>query len=429
MRRRILMAILSTAIVAIAALVLPLAVRLERDARSEATGRLEKAAAAEVTRLPPSLQAPSLPIVIPDIPYDGDLTIYNSNGERVGGEGSDTIDPLARAALAGRTAQGRTGDRLAVAIPVVRGLKVVAAIEAAEPISVSDRSVRRQRINIAAFAGLAMLASLIVGLTVSSAIAKPLRRLGQDATRIGNGDFTARAHRSGIREVDEVATALDDTAVRLGTILERERAFSANASHQLRTPLTSLRLAIETELAAPRPDQSTLLAELLDETDRLETTISELLSLAREPNEPTIIDIAGVMREVEARWHGRFAAAGRPLRTAIEPNIAPVHSSASAIGQIVDVLCDNALCHGQGVVTVSARNGRGGGCVLTVSDEGNGMDHDPFAAAAIATNFNSGSSNGHGLGLGIAHALSTAHHAHVRLTNTGPYPKFELILQ
>jgi len=66
----------------------------------------------------------------------------------------------------------------------------------------------------------------------------------------------------------------DDTAAQLG---ERERTFSARASHQLRTPLTSLRLIVEAELARPRPDPATALHEVLSETDRLEQAINDLL--------------------------------------------------------------------------------------------------------------------------------------------------------
>jgi signal transduction histidine kinase len=73
----------------------------------------------------------------------------------------------------------------------------------------------------------------------------------------------------------------DEIALRLAELAERERTFSARAAHQLRTPLTSLRLIVEAELARPRPDPTTALHEVLGETDRLEQAINDLLSLPR----------------------------------------------------------------------------------------------------------------------------------------------------
>src|SRR5437773_2500397 len=87
----------------------------------------------------------------------------------------------------------------------------------------------------------------------SRRLAAPLDDLARAAERLGAGDFSATAPRSGLEEIDTIAAALDSSAARIATLVQAEREFSANASHQLRSALTSLRLRLESLAATDDP--------------------------------------------------------------------------------------------------------------------------------------------------------------------------------
>lgn len=423
MRPRILGAIVAIALLAVATLAIPLALRLGNDERTQSISRLERLAATTATRLPDAI-GPHTTLTLPDPASDGDLSVYDTGGQRRGGEGPTRADPIVSRALAGHTNNGEAASSLVVGVPVVRGLRVIAAIRVSEPILVTDTQVRRQRITIVLLGAAATLVAILVGLGVSAALARPLRKLRTAATRLGHGDFTVRAPRSGVTEVDDVAQALDDTAIQLGHLVERERTFSAHASHQLRTPLASLRLAVEAELAHPRADPSRALHEVLNETDRLERTIDDLLRLARGSVERGPVDLEAVARAAEHRWHGTFASAGRPIRVRSQNEAkSAAHVSSTALAQILDVLLDNALQHGAGVVTISVRSAGEDGAVIAVADEGAGITGDREAVFAASVQ------DGHGFGLPLATALADAEGARLRLVRSGPKPVFELTLR
>ena len=423
MRPRILASIVGVALLAVAALAIPLALRLEQDAREQTVTRLERAALAATKRVPDRVTAETK-LSLPDLASDGDLAVYDTGGVRRGGEGPTHADIVVKRALAGHTNNGRSRSAIVVGVPVIRGLRVIAAFRAAEPIGVTDSQVRRQRITIVLF-GLASTAiAALVGLGVSAALTRPLRRLRTAATRLGHGDFTVRAPRSGIGEVDDVANALDESAVRIGDLVERERTFSAHASHQLRTPLASLRLAVEAELLQPRPEPMAALHEVLAEADRLEQTIDDLLLLARGSAARGPVDLNDVARAAEQRWHGAFAAESRPLRVRVDRQATcDAHASTTALAQILDVLLGNALRHGAGVVTMTVRAGPEGGAVVAVEDEGPGILGDPDSV------FTAPARGAHGFGLPLAAALAHAEGARVRLINRGPHPVFEVTLR
>jgi signal transduction histidine kinase len=248
--------------------------------------------------------------------------------------------------------------------------------------------------------------------------------LAHSADRLGQRDFAVHTSRSGIPELDTAAAALDTTARRLGELMERERAFSAHASHQLRTPLAGLRVQLEAAAIAPDHDLRSATTEALGSVDRLQQTIDDLLSLARDAH-PTgrPPDLRELFAEIEERWHGVLAGAGRPLRVSMDVDLPHVTASAAAVRQILDVLVTNAAEHGAGVITVTARN-TGGILALEVSDEGEGIPEEGGDVFAVRAD----PAPARGIGLGLARALAAAEGGRLLLTHHGPNPTFRLLL-
>ena len=162
----------------------------------------------------------------------------------------------------------------------------------------------------------------------------------------------------------------------------------------------------------------------IEETDRLESTIDELLALARgTETRRTPLDVQTMLDELEHIWHGRLAADGRPLRVVAEPALPSPLVSGIAARQILDVLVDNAMRHGSGEVTISARATKDG-LAIDVQDEGPGVTQAPneLFRRRVA------SADGHGIGLALARSLAEAEGGRLVVTRRAPSAQFTLVL-
>jgi signal transduction histidine kinase len=253
-------------------------------------------------------------------------------------------------------------------------------------------------------------------------LAMPLESLARTAQRLGNGDFSVRTVVSGIPEIDEASRALDTTAHRLGDLLGRERSFSADASHQLRTPLTGLRLGLETALDRPAPEHREAMLAAIETADRLERTIDDLLALARDAGpHGGVLCVGELMAELTEEWRPVIDGRGRVLQVTVEDGLPTGRAAPAAVRQVIGVLLDNAVTHGQGQVTLAARDA-GGAVAIEVADEGAGPAEPDLMFRRRADG-----ARGHGIGLSLARSLAEADGGRLLLSRNRP-PVFTLLL-
>lgn len=423
MRRRILASLVGLTALAVIVFGVPLAYAARRLYHDEEVQRIQREAAEAAQHVPDTFAAGD-PV---ELPSEDRLafTLYDATGRRVTGRGPVAADATVRAALHGNVADASVSGSLVAAVPVPRREHVVGAVRAAAPSSiVTDRS-RRAWLAMAALGAGAVGISALIGLWQSRRLTRPVDRLARSATQLGHGDFSVRTQPAGIPELDAVADALDSTATRLDTMLARERSFSADASHQLRTPLAALRMQLEMARLDPTVDRATLIDESLAEVDRLESTIDDLLALARDTHEGRApLPVDAVVEELDQAWHGSLAAGGRPLRTTVDPGTPTVHASSAAVRQVLDVLVDNAATHGSGTVTLRAR-AAGTGLAIEVSDEGAGIQGDNPERVFQRRRRDD---QRHGIGLALARSLAEAEGGRLVLERAAPEPVFAIVL-
>lgn len=420
MRRRLVLAIAGVATAAVVLFALPLGIVLQRSYRDEELLRLQRDTAAATRGI--DLSGGADPV---ELPRGRDtLAVYDASGHRIAGRGYAKADGVVRSVLrTGRVATGSADGRLLVAVPLLTSEKVTGVVRATRSDNAVDRRERTAWLTLAGLAlgviGAAVLAALVLG----RRLAGPLERLAGSARRLGEGNFAVRAPRAGVGEVDAVAAALDATAQRLDELVSRERAFSADASHQLRTPLAALRL--ELEAMELRDAGSEELSAALAQVERLQGTIDTLLAVARDaPRRAVEADLGDLADEAEQRWRAELARDGRPLRTAVRAERPAAAAAPRVVAEVLDVLIGNARLHGRGAVTVSVSEVEGW-LAVDVADEGEGFDGDGEDAFARRA----GPGQGFGIGLSLARSLATAEGGALTIVRAGPRPVVRLMLR
>ena len=419
MRRRLVLAIAGVAGVAVLLFALPLALVLQRSYRDEELLRLQRDTDGATRGIDLGNGSPDR-IELPR--FSGEIGVYDRRGVRIAGSGPPVADQATRSTLRTRLPVGTNPDgRLVVAVPLLTGEVVTGAVRAQRGQAAVARRAHRAWLALAGLGAGVVALAVLAALALGRRLSKPLDTLAAAARRVGEGDFAARAAPTGITEIDDVGAALNGSSQRVRELIGRERTFSADASHQLRTPLAALRLELESA-GLESPEREPGLTAAMTQVDRLQGTIETLLSVARgAPPGERSTDLKAAVTALETAWHGLLAADGRPLRVAtdLEPAVGAI--SAAVLDEILTILMENARAHGAGAVTVAVR-AVGDAFALEVSDQGPGFGLDAEAA------FRRGTGAGHGIGLALARSLAHAEGARLQITRPGAGPTVTLLV-
>lgn len=407
MRRRLIVSTLVLSIVAVTLFGVPLAVAAYRLVHEDTVRRLQREADAIATsvqiraerdeRVTTEDIAPRQEDVRVTVKYPNDRVIrtgWSASGAQV-------------------QARARTTDGALVVVSTAR------------------TTVERKRVTAVLL--VAGVGALAVAITVSLAylearrIAVPLRDLAARAERMGSGESLPPRRRYGMAEVDQVAEVLEISSARIATLLQAERAFASEVSHQLRTPLAALSMRLEEiENAAASPDAvHEEVQAALAQVNRLADVVEQLLVAARSERdaeiEPTAVD--EVVDQQLAEWQPAFRRAGRSLlvegRRSLRARV-----SRSTLSQVVATLLDNALTHGGGTTTVRVTAAEHS-VVVEVADQGPGVP--PELGQQVFDKHVSGSA-GTGLGLALARSLAEADGGRLTLARERP-ARFALFLR
>ncbi len=331
---------------------------------------------------------------------------FFNNGQRP--EVTAALDPKNPTPYATtRYSETAQADLLVAAAPILdEGL--AGAVRITRNVQDVSNAIRDATVGLIIVGAAGLLAGLLIAYGLAASFARPLTRLADTAEQLGEGDLSARAGDvGGAEEIEELARSFDEMADRMQRTVQAQREFVANASHQLRTPLTGMKLRLEN--VKDRTDEPELQAQLdaADlEVDRLSETVDRMLVMSKriEHGDPTHVDLADAAARALARWRDRAAVKGVEIRVTGAPIVG--QGNPADLDQAIDNLIDNAIDYGAGPVELETGGDRGQ-AVLAVRDHGPGIPKgeqervtERFYRGRTAT------SGGSGLGLAIARDLT-----------------------
>ncbi len=428
LRRTLLLAVAYVLLLAVVAFGVPLAIslrdRVDAEVRGQAQSQADLLAASAPELLGPA-RRPTLERLVSTSAESvrGRVIVVNRRGTLLadsagaGEVGTDFSNrPEIASALGGtpyqeaRRSDTLSTDILATAVPILHEGVVVGAVRVTQSVDAVNDAVRRSLVGIVLLGLVVLALGVVAGALIAQRIARPIRRLADSADAVAAGDLDSRAPVEGTTEQRTLARSFNEMTGRVGRMLESQREFVADSSHQLRTPLTGLRLQIEEIQHLSRdPDERAAADAALHEVDRLSAIVDELLVLSRAgehelPAED--IPLADAADRAAERW--RRSAEARDIRI-VRRSIGDggiARCARADLDRALDSLVENAVLYSPPGGEVEIIDAPGS---LRVLDRGPGLA--PGEESTVLERFYRGRAGrlgpeGTGLGLPIASELA-----------------------
>ena len=301
-------------------------------------------------------------------------------------------------------------NELVVTIPVLEGGSIVGVVQVASPMSAVHRRTMSRDLALVGFGLLALIVGIGVAALLSVRLTRPVRRLSDVARRFGTGELEARASHDTIRELAELGDAFNGMADQLVANVNAQQEFAANASHQLKTPLTGLQLRLEAIATAPAAtiDSAAEARKALADVARLNALTEDLLELAHATAPVTSgedVDLGVLADYVVERWTETAVRRDKQLEVRIR-GASVVHADPEDLEHLLDNLIDNAVRYSLDGAHIHVDVA---GSTLTVTDDGPGIPADE--RTRVFERFYRGqrgraAAPGTGLGLAVVAALA-----------------------
>jgi two-component system sensor histidine kinase QseC len=294
------------------------------------------------------------------------------------------------------------GRRAVLAVPAPNGSLLVVAREQADPEALAESLIEENSEHYLVLVPFALAAPLLIW-WISGWSLRPLARASREAAAIGPAAPEARISTADIPvEIQPLVDAANGALDRLAEAYEAERRLTADAAHQLRTPVAVLDLRLQRAKLDGRVDWTAIAADM----GQLRRLLDQLLAMAHKDHaartDAIPANLSRIVRETAAQMLPIAEEAGRTITVRAADN-AIVIGRPDDLRDMVANLLDNAIVHGRGEITVSVcrkANGRGDEIVLEVADEGEGVAEG--LEEAVFDRFRKATANSPGAGLGLA---------------------------